>query len=376
MPRIEIDFKHTGATAALRGEKGQLILVVKEPEEGKAVIKLNSLADFTEELQETFSEQNQTYIKQALAEAPSEVVVIRYNEDGTSFEEDMDGNSYESLTSLSDVFQRINEVANRNCWITIADQTSEDAKELVTFVKSAVKFDKKRYKGLVYQANSPDDMHIVNFTTDGFRFKGEDEEIRDGVELIPMVAGALAGQPFDMSIIARPFGEIDWVKEPEDKDKAVDEGEFFFFNDEGSVRVGRGVNSLVTTGGDISDDMKFIMIVEQMDLIYSDIYETWNLGYKGRYKNSLDNQMLLVSAIKAYLDVLEQEQILDVNFDNNIEIDAHSQKLANLPIYGAEEVESWSENKILEMTVGTNVYLQMKIKMLNAMEDIAVKIFM
>lgn len=374
MPQIEIDFYYAGLTAMTRGEKGQMILVVKETGEGELVHKFKDLRDFTDEVKETFSEQNQRYIKESLDQHPKELFVIRYNESASGIEEDSEGEVFEYLSTLEEVFKMVNATASRNCWITIADQTKEDSKALIDFIKTENKFNKKRYKALVYQALEPDHMHIVNFTTDRFKLK-EGSGTRNGLELVPRVTAALAGQPLSYSIIAKVFKDIEYVTQPDDMDAAVDKGELFLFSDEGEVRVGRGVNSLTTLEPDMSDDMKFIIIVEQMDLIYADIYATWNRSYKGWYKNNLDNQMLLISALKAYLYALEQEEILDISYENNVTIDANAQKLANIPIYGVDEVESWSKDKILEMTVGTNVYVEMDIKMLNAMEDIQVSIF-
>lgn len=375
MPDIEIKFKSLAATAMRRGEKGQLLMIVKEDKEGDAYNKFVTATDFNE-VKDTFTEKNQKYIMDAMSEAPRELYVVRVNEGGISFEEDTEGNAFEYITSVEEALDLVKAKAHRNCWITIAEPTESETQSLINFVISENKFNKKRYKALVYQAKDPNNMHIVNFTTEEFRYKGEKEEVQSGIELIPRMAGALAGQPFSTSIISRVFRDIDFVTEPEDLDKAVDEGEFFLYADEGEVRVARGVNSLVDLEKDQSVDMKFITIVEQMDLMFSDIYAVWNRDYKGRYANSLDNQMLFVSALKSYLGELERDQILDPNFNNDVEIDQEAQRLANIPIYGSEEVESWSESVLLERTVGTNVYLKFNIKMLNTMEDVYIDIFM
>ena len=67
---------------------------------------------------------------------------------------------------------------------------------------------------------------------------------------------------------------------------------------------------------------------------------------------------------------------MDKNFDNRDYINTKAQKIANYPIYGEEEVDSWSEERILKMTVGTNIYPNASIKIPNAMEDLDMEIFM
>ena len=193
---------------------------------------------------------------------------------------------------------------------------------------------------------------------------------------VPYLLGYLAGLSLDMSAIAKPLQKFEFVEEPEELDEAISDGEFILFNDEGDVRVARGVNSLVTTGQGVTDDMKFILIVEVMDLIYTDIFSTWKNSYKGKYKNSLDNQMLLIGAINAYFKALANDLLLDPNFDNRSMVDLESQRMANIPKYGEEEVESWDNDKVMEMTVSTNVFLSGDIKILNAMEDFKFEISM
>lgn len=363
MPDLNIVFKGLGASAVNRGSKGQAILIIKDDNEnGKPLYTFKSIEDVTGEVEAEFDEKNILYIKDALSGTPKELIVIRINND-ISVKED----AMHSPKTLSTALQLLKTKAEINCWIAIADADKTEDEDLASFVKSQNKNEKRRYKQLGYQMDSPDDMHIVNFTTDKISRGGV---ITSGGQYIPKLLGVIAGQSMDMSLIARSFGDLDFVTEPEDKDVAIDNGELILFNDEGGkIGIGRAVNSLVTTGQGVTNDMKFILIVEVMDLIYSDIYSTWNNSYKGRYKNTLDNQMLLVGAINSYFQTLEQDFLLDPSFDNRTKIDVTTQRLANIPKYGEEVVESWSDDRALEMTMGTQVYLGAEIKPANAMED-------
>lgn len=373
MPRLNIVFTGLGSSAMERGTKGQSILFIKEEQDGEVVKVLKSIDAIDKEYEESISKRNLNYIKDVLKGTPKEVVVIRITEG----ESDEEVDPMFKPTNILEALKLASGKAEMNCWFAIADGTKEEEEDLISFIKSKNKNDKKRYKAVVFQADAPDSRFIVNFTTDQIKYKDEDE-VKSGKVFIPRLLGKIAGFPLNMSLVSQSFGELEMVSEPEDKDEAIDNGEFILFNDEGKVSVGRGVNSLTTIGQGVTKDMRFILIVEVMDLIYTDIYRTWNDLYKGRYKNTLDYQMLFISAVNGYFETLEEssDALLDKNFDNRAYINTKAQKIANYPIYGEEEVDSWSEERILKMTVGTNIYPNASIKIPNAMEDLDMEIFM
>ncbi|WIF95123.1 phage tail sheath C-terminal domain-containing protein [Caminicella sporogenes] len=360
LPKIDITFKGLGASAIRRGSKGVAVLIIKDDTNTTFTFaEYTSIADLTSEEQSKYTPENVQYIKDVLEGTPSKLIIARMNPTGT----------------LADLLSELKGKIPMNCWISIADATQQETDDLVSFVKSAVANDNKRYKALVYKATTSDDMHIVNFTNSKVKFKDVRGE-QTGDKAVPYLLGYLAGLSLDMSSIAKVLDKFESVIEPDNLEAAVNNGEFVLYNDEGEVMVARGVNSLVTTGQDITDDMKFILIVEVMDLIYSDIFTTWKKFYKGKYKNYLDNQMLLIGAINSYFSELEKSLLLDPEFDNLVSVDIEAQREANIPKYGADVVATWDDNKVMQMTVGTNVFLSGNIKILNAMEDIQFNIYM
>lgn len=360
MPKIEIIFKGLGVSAAQRGSKGAAVLIIKDDTDKTFTFKeYRSIEDLTSEELSKYTTENATYIKDVLEGSPKKLIIARMDSEG----------------ALTDLLKTLKGKVEMNCWIAIADATQQETDDLVSFIKSSVKNDKKRYKGLVYKATSSDDMHIVNFTNQIVTFK-DDRREQNGDKAIPWLLGYLSGLSLDMSAIAKVLQKFESVEEPDDLDEAINNGEFILYNDEGEVRVARGVTSLVTTGQGITDDMKFILIVEVMDLIYTDIYTTWRKFYKGKYKNHLDNQMLLIGAINSYFKEIAKELLLDPNYPNKSIIDIEQQRLANIPKYGEEIVAEWDDDKAMEMTVGTNVFLDGNIKISNAMEDFKFQISM
>jgi len=334
MPKIDIIFKSLGASAIRRLEGGRTaVLIIKDSTDKTFTFaEYKSTADLDSKEQKKYTVENIQYIKDVLEGTPKKVLVAR-----------MDIPTTEGESGLADLLKVIKGKIEMNCWVGIADATQQETDDLISFVKDSVKNDKKRYKALVYKANASDDMHVINLTNE------------DASKYVPYLLGYLAGLSLDMSTIAKPLQKLDMIKEHDDLEEAINKGEFVLYNDEGEVRVARGINSLVTTGQGITDDMKFILIIEVMDLI--------------------DNQMLLIGAINSYFKALANDLLLDPNFNNKAMVDIEQQRLNNIPKYG-EEVKAWDDNKVMEMTVGTNVYLTGNIKILNAMEDFKFEIEM
>lgn len=360
IPKINILFTGLGVSAFERGQKGLAVLILKDDTDKTFTFaEYKSIEDFTSLEQAKYTADNVQYIKDCLEGTPLKLIIARIDLVGI----------------LADILGLIKGKVGMNCWIAMADALPAETTDLVSWIKSSNTLSKKRYKLLAFNALASDDMHIVNFTNANVTFKDERGE-KTGDKAIPYLMGYLAGLSFDMSAPAKPLQKFENVEEPADLEIAVNAGKLVLFNDEGSVRVVRGVNSLVTSGQGITDDMKFILIVEQMDLVYSDIYTTWKNFYKSKYKNYLDNQMLLIGAINSYFRGLANSLILDPNFENKSKIDLQKQRLANISKYGEEDVASWNDDKVMEMTVSTNVFLNANLKFLNAMEDFNMEIFM
>lgn len=359
LPDIDIIFKGLGVSAFKRGQKGIAVLIIKDDtNKNFTFIEYKSIDDLTTDEIAKFTTENVQYIKDVLEGNPLNLIIARMDTDGT----------------LSDLLKILKGRIPMNCWIGIADPATTETNDLITWIKSVNQNEKKRFKNLAYKATTSDETHVVNFTNEKVVFNDNRGE-QTGDKAVPYLLGFLAGLSLDISAIAKVLQKFKSVTEPNDLEAAVNKGEFVLMNDEGEVVVARSVNSLTTTGQDITDDFKYILITEVMDLIYTDIYTTWKKNYKGKYKNYLDNQMLLIGAINAYFGGLEEALLLDPNFENKTTIDVNQQRLANIPKYGKETVDSWDNDKVMSMTVGTEVFLKGYIKILNAMEDLKLEIF-
>lgn len=360
MPKFVMEFKSLGQNAFERSQKGYAALIVRnEITEGFSFAEYSNIEDFNESEQAKFKTENVAYIKDCLEGNLKKLYVFIIADD----------------ESISSAMKSIKSKVPRNCWIGIAETAESDNTSIVEIVKSCNKNDNRRYKLVVFKAADPDDMHIVNFTNSKVTFKDSRAE-QTGEKAISYLLGLLAGLSLDVSVISKTLKKFESVEEPDDINSCIGKGEFTLINDEGNVKVARGVNSLITLDKGITDDMKFILIVESMDLIFTDIFTNWNNNYKGIYKNNADNQFLFFGAVNSYFDLLSYSKILDPNFSNKSGVNIPKQRMANVPKYGKDKVNSFDDEKIKELTVGTNVYMGGKIKILNAMEDIDISVIM
>lgn len=351
MPVIEVDFEKKAVTAIARSGRGVVGIGIVDDTDvtfKKAVIK--TLTDID---QSKFTEENIQYIKDVLSCGVNELIVSRVD----------------STAPISDAFKVFETV--KVDWVALAGCEPSDQDELVTWVKSYNTVRNKTVKAMVHKATAPDDMHIVNFMNDEVTLSGKTEATPGNKETHYLAAKA-AVTPLTKSMVHGYLGRYESVKEVEDNNAAIDSGGFILYNDEGKVKVGRGINSLQTLGEGQTDDHKFITIVEALDLMDSDITKTINDSYQGAFKNTADNQALLLPAIDGYLAGLAREGVLDKNFKNKAYIDIEAQRAKNLAV-GKAEASQWDDATVKLNCVGTFVFLMKNVKIPNCGEDFFVK---
>jgi Phage tail sheath protein. len=186
------------------------------------------------------------------------------------------------------------------------------------------------------------------------------------------IAGLIAGTPATISCTFAPLPEVSDVARLSKSamDEAIDAGKFILFHDGKKVKVGRGINSLTTTGSK-SPAFKKIKVVEAIDMIQHDIKLTAQDNYIGKYSNSYNNKCLLISAIRGYFKGLENSGLLEADA-NTAEIDLDAQE-AYLISKGINTSEM-TENEIKVANTDDKVFLKATITILDAIEDISLSI--
>lgn len=353
MPSIEVIFKQLAGTLIERSARSIAILIVKDDTDKSFRYRMYKDATEAEEDKERYTPENLRAIKDVLTFQVSKCYVYRI--DAT------DG-------ILADALKLIQRYIKTG-WITIADGTKEEFESLTSWVK-ARELERKTYKAVVYQVNTTDCKHLVNFWNEKVTFADGDRGEKEGSAYCPSLIGILASCNIKRGSTYFICSNLSSVQEVEDNDMAVGEGKFILFNDDDKVRVALAINSMTSTDGlNNTEDMKFIDIVETMDLINDDVSKVFKETYLGNYKNNYDNQILLISSINTYFKELARDYILDNNYDNKADVDVEAQRLAWMGV-GKTEAEDWEIQTVKNNSFKRTVYLAGDIKILGAMENL------
>lgn len=244
------------------------------------------------------------------------------------------------------------------------DTSSEEADAIVDWVKA------RRQENLIPKAVLPnkaaDNEAIINFTTEEILAGGKTYTT---AQYCSRMAGLIAGTPLNIACTNAPLTEVEKVKAlgREAMDEAIDAGQLIIWFDGQKVKVGRGVNSFQHTTADKSAIFKKIKIVELVDLIQRDIRIAVEDGYIGKYPNTYDNKLLLISAILGYFKELEADDLL-VRDASTVDIDVAAQT-TYLQSQGVD-VSAMDEMAIRKANTQDQVFLTASISVLDAIEDI------
>lgn len=361
MPSVQISFSEKAITAIQRGDKGIVALILKD----KSVNKITESSDgaTTEvevvnietatDIPVTISEANQRQIANALigyTNAPKEVVVVLINDEAANYNE--------ALKKL--------ETIKFNYLAIPAVETDGQIQTVATWIKE--QRDNDRLVKAVLPNASVDMEGVINFATEKVYINDTEYTAE---QYCSRIAGLLAGTAMSISATYAPLSELtDCTRlSKKDMDKAVDAGKFIVWHDGEKVKVGRAVNSFVTTNAEKGDSFKKIKIVDTMDLIKDDIKKTAQDSYLGKYPNIYNNKCLLVAAIQAYFDLLIASGILS-SATVDIDVAANREYLKGR----GEDVSNMSDDDLKQANTGSTVFLIAKIGILDAIEDIVLPI--
>lgn len=357
MPSIDVSFKQLATSIIERSSRGVAILIIRDNTDNSFDIKeYRDIASFGADAPK-YTDSNANHIKDTLLFGASKVYVVRI--DTTT--------AKSSKSNLIDALKII-EKNIKTGWITIADATEEDSTALVSWIKSK-ESEGKTYKAVVYKVATADNKHIVNFYNEKVVFADKRGEVT-GDKYLPSLAGLLASCNINKSCTNYHCSNLVNCSPLDNNDTAVGSGKFILINDTDKVLVALGINSLTTVdGGNLTEDMKFIDIVEAMDLIADDIKSTFKNDYLGKFKNNYDNQVLLLSAINGYFKQLALDNILDINYENKADVDVTAQREAFIST-GKSEALEWDEQKVKNNAFKRTVFLKADIKILGSMENL------
>jgi hypothetical protein len=350
LPEISIIFSSLAVSAIQRSQRGIVALILKDntgnfdTKEYKSVSEIQS---------NDWSAPNLQYIKDAFLGTPSKVIVERIDT---------------SATDYNDALSRLG--SKRWNYLAIPGIQQGDVADIVSQIKTWRDTQKKTFKAVLPNV-AADHEGIINFATEGIKVKGIADPF-SASEYTARIAGALAGLPLNRSATYLVLPEVEAIQESSDPDADIDAGKLILINDGEKVKIARGVNSLTTTTAQKGADWKKIKIIEGHDLVKEDIIRTFHDEYAGKIINSYDNQVLLITAINAYLRSLEGD-VLDPAADNAVGVDVEAQRQAWEEI--GTDTSTWDDQKVKESTFQSKVFLAGRLKFLDAIEDLQMKIY-
>lgn len=352
LPNINISFKTIALASVSRSDKGIVGLILKDANASAAGAHRMASASA---IPAALGEDNAAYVRRAFlgyVTAPREVIAFVVADDATD------------LTAALAYFATVE--VDYLCGPPTC--TALEAAAIADWV------DERREEHHTVKAVLPnqaaDSEGIVNFTTTGII---ADEEEYTPAEYCSRIAGLIAGTPMRISCTFAPLSEVTDIDRLSRAamDAAIEDGEFILYHDGEKVKVGRGVNSLVTLTEDNGASFQKIKIVEAVDMIGRDIRRTCEDSYIGKYPNSYDSKCLLITAILNYFEGLERSGILQAGA-STVQIDraAHETWLTEQGI----DVSAMTEQEIKEANTGDKVFLAASVKILDAIEDVAIDI--
>lgn len=381
-PSINISFIEKAISAITRGERGIVMLWVKDTLPAPAInpVTVITESDIPGSLKDTTAEQ----VKLAMIgyiNAPKKVLVycmgIAEDADETAIEA-----GYKKAMEASETI--------KFDYLAIPTvQTDGKAQDIATWIKSMRNNKKKKIKA-VLPSTAADNEGVINFTTEKciktetITGKSGAREVIDTEytteQYCTRIAGLIAGTPMTIACTYAPLPELSDCMRLSDNDTPVDKGEFIVFYDGEKVKVVRGVNSFVTTVDGKGDSFKKIKIVEAMDMINDDIVKTAQDSYLGKYANTYSNKCLLISAISAYFSQLKKDDIVS-SYSVGLDADAIRAYLkgkglqATLDDGTVKDVDECSDEEIITADTGASVFLTGNVKILDAIEDISMPIY-
>ncbi|MBD8500739.1 phage tail sheath subtilisin-like domain-containing protein [Paenibacillus arenosi] len=353
LPSVVIEFKQKAASAVEQGAVGVLALVLKDA-------SVNDVKEYTlfgiEDVPAGLSAENLAYIQQGMVGLPKEVKLVVIPAAAVDYSAALD--RLETITFNVVAFPGVKdaEVAVLSTW----------AKSMFT--------NKERRILAVLPHAAADHPAVINFATDNIEVGAK---TYTASQYTARIAGLIAGLPLTVAPTFQTLPEVTNVPKltKADADAAVKAGKLILFHDGEKVKIARGVTSFLTVTEALGADWKKIKVVRILNKTYHDMKATIEDHYIGKVQNSYMNKLLLISAINAYYEVLEQEGILDPG-KNIIDIDLAAQRTYLKSILGAEEVAKMTEQQLKEANTRDQVFLTATQRPLDAIEDVKISVYL
>lgn len=353
-PRIVIEFLKKAATVIKRSGRGMVVLILAD-DTGDQV--LNPYMGIDEVPQNDWTEKNYEYVKMTFKAEPSQVLCVRAKADDGAMDirETLELIRYVNFDYLASPYFR-----------------TSDGDAVKAFIKK-IRNEGKKAKAVLPEYEA-DCEAIINFASPQVTSvwdKDGEPVTYTAQEYCCRIAGILAAIPLTQSSTYYELEEVVDTTGFKDVDAEVDNGRLIIIFDGSRYKIARGVTSLQSISEEHPQDFKKIKVLEGADIIRYDIRQTFEDEFVGKMNNTYDNKQLLIGSVNQYLKDLE-DTVVDKESDHYVELN-----LAAILEYARSDgmdTDEMTEQQIKEMNTESTVFLAGKVKLLDAVEDLHLKI--
>ena len=370
-PSISITFAEKAASLIERGSRGIVALVLKDAS-AKSDPEVYTIRDVTD-IPAGWTDANKRYVKDCLkGYSKSPLKIIAYIMPTTG-----------ETDRYTDMFAHLETETFQ--WLAIPTvETDSKTADVVAWVKKQREND-IMIKAVIPNADAADCEGIINWAStlsyeEVVSGSGDDVTVTTKTytaeQGTPRIAGILAGTDATISATYAPMMDFSDTSRlsKSDRDTAVGAGKLIALWDGEKVKLDRAVTSFVTTTGNKGESFKKIKLVEDMDMIKTDIQSTIQDDYIGKFANSYDNKCLLITAINGYFKTLVSEGVIE---SGTAEIDIASQRIyleslgKEVTVNGTtKKPADLSDDEVKIASTGSHVFLKATVVLLDAIEDV------
>lgn len=355
---ISIKFEEQAKTFVDRSKEGIVAIILKDSK------KIHREITSDKEIPKELSETNKKYIEYAFYGYLDDKDVIRAKKVIIStYTGGLEG---ETETGIEKNLQELE--TTEFDYVCIPEASEEQTNLLISWTKE-MREDGEIPKALV--ANTKTDYEgIINYVTD---VTVKESEI-PATNYISRIAGLIAAVPITHASTYAILPEVDSVErlDKENIKAKIESGELVLSRIAGKIRVARGVTSLTTLTEGKGGIYQKIKLVRMMDLINKDIRKMYIDEYISKFQNTYDNKCLFIVGIKVYLAGLEKPGLIESNFEVGIDLEEQKKYLISEGV----DISKMKESEILSANTEARGFYYIKIKLVDSMEDVYIKVIL
>ncbi|HBF0043325.1 TPA: phage tail sheath subtilisin-like domain-containing protein [Clostridioides difficile] len=348
---INIEFKELATSFIQRSKAGIVAIILKD------TTKMYKELTSEDDIPISLSADNKKYIKYGFVGAtdnekvlrPSKVIISTFTEDG----------------KVEDILEELESVEFN--YLCMPEAIEAEKTKIVTWIKKIREEESTEAKAVLANIKA-DNEAIINFT----------EKVTVGGEEItaekytPRIASLIASTPNTQSVTYAPLDEVESIVKIDkaSADAKVKAGELILRRLSGKIRIARGVNSLTTLTAEKGEMFQKIKLVDTKDLISKDIKNIYVEKYLRQCPNTYDNKCLFIVAVQSYLTELAKQELIDSNFTIEIDIEKQKEYLESKKV----DTSKMNDNEIKNYSTGSNGFYLINLKLVDAMEDINIRV--